>query len=267
MGAKTAMLAFGDGDIRPALRQATRNATRSSRAETETLVRQVLPGYDVEPVEDGTLHNVYPPDEIMYAAKLDGAELFCDRRLVLDRPSELPEHLLRAGAGRRIVMHGMHSVVDWLCFAVWEDGRLVRSLSLSPDGGIEENIGEPFEFEAPYWAGEHPVDSDFDLLDEEPYPLPFHPLELGEVALREFFGFAIEGYLDANDIDEGAVHLHGFRVTDPTGLEQAEREAAYAHAMANMGPPRFFQMGPDGRMHEVTLDVLTSPDTSDSEDS
>ena len=55
-------------------------------------------------------------------------------------------------------MHGMHSVVDWLCFAVWEDGRLIRSLSLSPDGGIQENIGEPFAFELPYWAGEHPVE-------------------------------------------------------------------------------------------------------------
>ncbi|MGW3628080.1 DUF6928 family protein, partial [Streptomyces sp. NPDC000880] len=29
----------------------------------------------------------------------------------------------------------MHSVVDWLAFAVWEDGRLIRSLSLSPDDG------------------------------------------------------------------------------------------------------------------------------------
>lgn len=55
-------------------------------------------------------------------------------------------------------MHGMNSVVDWRCFAVWEDGKLVRSLSLSPDGSIEENIGEPFDFERPYWDGKHPAE-------------------------------------------------------------------------------------------------------------
>jgi hypothetical protein len=56
----------------------------------------------------------------------------------------------------------MHSVVDWLAFAVWEDGVLVRSLSLSPDGGGLENIGEPYDFEVPYWAGEYPVEPEPD---------------------------------------------------------------------------------------------------------
>jgi hypothetical protein len=28
---------------------------------------------------------------------------------------------------------------------------------------------------------------------EEAYPLPFHPLELGEAALAEFFGYQLEG--------------------------------------------------------------------------
>ncbi|MEH0844719.1 hypothetical protein V6U81_20245 [Micromonospora sp. CPCC 205711] len=125
MGAKTALLAFADGDVRPALLE----TARSERLETEALVRQVHPGCVVEPTDDGTLFDdIYPPDDITYATVLAGAELYCDRRLVLDRPSELPEHLRQAGAGRRIIMHGMHSVVDWLGFAVWEDGVLIRSL-------------------------------------------------------------------------------------------------------------------------------------------
>jgi hypothetical protein len=154
VGAKTALLAFADGEIHPALL----GAARSERSETEALVRQVHPGYIVEPVDDSTLsEGIYPPEDVTYATVLAGAELHCDRRFMLDRPSELPEHLRQAGAGRRIIMHGMHSVVDWLGFAVWEDGVLIRSLSLSPDGGIQESIGTPFDFELPYWAGEHPV--------------------------------------------------------------------------------------------------------------
>ncbi|TMQ96167.1 hypothetical protein ETD83_21605 [Actinomadura soli] len=252
MGAKTALLAFSDGDIRPA----RLGATRSDQAETERLVRRIHPGHDVEPAGEGTLWDVNPPDDITYAARLPGVDVFCDWRLVFDRPSELPEHVLRAGAGRRIVMHGMHSVVDWFCFAVWEDGVLIRSLSLSPDAGIEENIGEPFDFERPYWAGEHPVEPIPGWPDEDPYPLPFHPLDLGEDALRALFGFVIEGRLDPDDVETEKVHLHRFKVTDPTGQEQAAREAAYAEAQENMGELRAFQMGPDGTMQEVSFDDL-----------
>jgi len=153
-------------------------------------------------------------------------------------------------------MHGMHSVVDWLCFAVWEDGRLIRSLSLSPDGGIQENIGEPFAFELPYWAGEHPVEPVPGWPDHGPYPLAFHPLEMGEEALRSLFGFVVEGYQSPEDIDAFGVHLHGFGVTDPSGQEQAEREAAYARARETMDPPQVFRMGPDGVLQEVSFDDL-----------
>ena len=116
MGAKTALLAFVDGDLRPALL----GATRAACSEVEEFVRQAHPGYLVEPDDDTTLDGgVYPPDDVTNATVLAGADLTCDRRRVLDRPSELPEHLLAMGAGRRIIMHGMHSVADWLCFAVW----------------------------------------------------------------------------------------------------------------------------------------------------
>src|SRR6202044_1038621 len=102
MGAKSALLAFADGDIRPALL----GATRSERGEVEGLVREIYPGYLVTSADDGTLSDdLYPPDDVTYATMLAGAELFCDRRLVLDRPSELPAHLRNAGAGRRIIMH------------------------------------------------------------------------------------------------------------------------------------------------------------------
>lgn len=251
MGAKTALLAFADGDVRPVLA----GASRSDRAAAEKLVRQVHPDYVIEAIADSTLDNTYPPDDVTYAAALPGVDLIVDRRLMYDTPSALPTHLFRLGEGRRIIMHGMHSVVDWLAFAIWENGTLVRSLSLSPDSGIIENIGEPLEFERPYWAGERAVELDPEW-DEEPYPLPFHPLDMGEDALRALFGFIIEGTPEPGDIDADEIPMHGFRVTDPTGREQAEREAAYAEAVEDMGPLQAFQIGPDGKMHEVNLDDL-----------
>ncbi|MCY1137663.1 hypothetical protein OWR29_06600 [Actinoplanes sp. Pm04-4] len=247
MGAKTALLAFADGDIRSALRA----ATASNQAEAERLVRRVLPGYDVTPAGESSLFETYPPDDIAHVTVLPGVAIVCDQRLIRDRPSELPDHLLEAGAGRRIVMHGMHSVVDWLCFAVWEDGELVRSLSLSPDSGIMENIGEPYEFERPFWDGEHPVEP---LFGPGPYPLPFHPLQLGEVALSNLFGFVIEGNPAPTDIDADSIPMHVFRVGDPSGEEQQTREAAREQLMRDMGPVRTYRMGPDGTLQEVSWD-------------
>jgi hypothetical protein len=74
---------------------------------------------------------------------------------------------------------------------------------------------------------------------------------LGEEALRALFGFVIEGYPNPDDVDADAVHMYTFRVADSTGVTQAEREVAYAQALAAMGPSRIFRMGADGHMREV----------------
>ncbi|MFI0410867.1 DUF6928 family protein [Actinomadura sp. 3N508] len=135
-------------------------------------MERLYPGWAVREDEPSSLGDgCYPPYGMTYAASLPGVDLVCDQRVMLDRPSELAAHLAEASAGRRLVLHAMHSVVDWLAFAIWEDGRLIRSLSLSPDNGVMENIGGPLSFEAPYWAGEHPVPHD-PAWSDEPYALP-----------------------------------------------------------------------------------------------
>jgi hypothetical protein len=251
MGAKTALVAFVDGDLPTALRQA---GGRPAAEEVEAVVRRLSPGYEVTPIHGGTLlEDCYPRDDVAFAAVLPGAVLLCDSRLVTATPSELPERLLAEAAGRRMLMHSLHSVVDALTFAVWEDGQLTRSLSVSPDHGIVENIGEPFPFERPYWAGEHPVTSAFD--DQRPYPLPFHPLNLGEEALRTLFGFVIEGRPEPGDVDADSILLQGFRVADPNGREQREREAFVREVRSRMAP-RMYRMGADGTLHEAGVDDL-----------
>ncbi|MEV5603852.1 hypothetical protein AB0L33_20645 [Streptomyces sp. NPDC052299] len=202
MGAKTALLAYADGDVAPVLKAA--GEPRAPR--TAELVARVFPGRGLVSTEGDVLaESTYPPDGITYAASFTGVDVVCDRRLMFDRPSGLPVHHLEAAQGRRVILHAMHSVSDWLAFAVWEEGRLRRSLSLSPDGGIVENVGDPFPFEAPYWAGDRAM---------EGYALPFHPLELGNEALRSLFGFLLEGSPSPEDVDADKVTLLGFALTN-----------------------------------------------------
>jgi hypothetical protein len=103
------------------------------------------------------------------------------REFGVDCPSQLDPSFLAAAIAPRVYLHAI-TVVDWFAYAVRQDGRLVRSLSLSPDDGVIEDIGPRLPFEEPYWSGQHAaVDP-----EEEPegYPFPFHPLDLGEAALR-----------------------------------------------------------------------------------
>ncbi|MEU6111564.1 hypothetical protein ABZ853_24525 [Streptomyces albidoflavus] len=213
MGAKTALLVYADGAIPDLLRHAGPLDTE----RTSALVRRSYPHTEIERCQDSNLSiGVYPPTGRTYAGSWPGLDVLTDQRLMIDTPSHLPEHLVSAGAGRRLVLHAMHSVVDWLAFAVWEDGHLLRSLSLSPDSGVIENIGTPLPFEQPYWAGDRPVEViPWPGEEQDPYPLPFHPLELGEDALRSLCGFIQEGHPEPDNVDAEAISLLGFALREP----------------------------------------------------
>ncbi|WP_437004651.1 DUF6928 family protein [Streptomyces sp. enrichment culture] len=248
MGAKTGLLVYADGDAPEALR----GVGAAGLDRTVAMMRRLHPGRRIEECEGSTLWDgVYPPKGTTYAASWPGVDVIGDQRVMIDAPSQLPGHLVAASAGRRLVLHAMHSVVDWLAFAVWEDGRLVRSLSLSPDSGIIENFGEPLPFELPYWAGDRPADViSWPDEDEETYPLPFHPLELGEDALRALCGFVKEGRPEPDDVDADTVRLHGFQVQDPQGPGLEDQEAQLRRAVEAMGPPRVYTLGPGGSLVE-----------------
>jgi hypothetical protein len=124
----------------------------------------------------------------------------------------LDRRFLQAAAGRTVYLHAMHSVVDWFAFAVWRaDGELGRALSMSPDSGVIENLGEPLAFEQPFWAGERPIGGDDD------YPFAFSPPELGEEALGTLFGFVYEGPTTARrTVDPEEIGLAAFTLALPT---------------------------------------------------
>lgn len=202
MGAKDWMIVYADGDVGPVLRK----APEPDRDATAALVARLYPGHEITPLADGNLdQNANPADGEVYAGCFDGLTVVCTGDVALDAPSRVAAEFLAEARGRTTYVHAMHSVVDWCAFAVWApDGTLRRAVSLSPESGIIENTGEPYPFEAAYWAGEHPVDG---------YSLPFHPLHLADDALRAFFGFTYEGmYLD-DDPELEDVVLMGFAVS------------------------------------------------------
>ncbi|MFJ9460587.1 DUF6928 family protein [Kitasatospora sp. NPDC101447] len=129
-------------------------------------------------------------------------------------PRECRGNPTNASAGRRLVVHWMHSVVDFLAFAVWEDGQLVRSLSVSPGSGVMENMGEPLPFVRPS----------------------------GLASIR--WSWCVGGCAGAGG--------HGSVRGGPPGLPSPEeREAATRVVITRMGPLRIFTYGRDCTMTEV----------------
>ncbi|WP_207400994.1 DUF6928 family protein [Actinomadura roseirufa] len=245
MGAKTAVLIYTDGHPADLLR----DAPEPDPAATTALITRTNPGWDGTTTSPGNLDDyIYPDQGMAYAGSFPGIDVLCDQQVMVDRPSELPAHLLHAGAHRgRVILHAMHSVTDWFAYAIWENGNLLRSLSLSPDTGVIENIGTPLEFEQPYWAGEHPVPRTPGSPDETPYALPFHPLELGgEAALRDLLGFIVEGRRRDTDIDAEAVRLLGFPVPVANPITQADvQEFRRTHTFTR------YTYGPDGNLAPI----------------
>jgi hypothetical protein len=210
MGAKTWMLVYADpgADIRKVLQ----GKPALDREATAAFVAGVHRGRKLNGIADGSLlESANPDDGVVYAGCFPGLTVLCTGEVGIDHPSQIDRRFLEAAGGRTVYLHAMHSVVDWFAVAIWDGkGRLVRALSLSPDSGILENHGAPLPFEVPYWAGQKALQTD---PDDEPYPLPFHPLELAEDALRALFGFNYEGMIEDDDPDLESITLAGFEVS------------------------------------------------------
>ena len=201
VGAKTALLAVCEGDVREVLRHRPELDRDAAKRFAERLTGRALEG-----AEDGTLgEDSNPADGVLFALSLPCLEILCDCSVAVDNLSTLPARFTRV-PNRRVVVHAMHSVVDWFALGVWDGG----ALSVSPGQGVIEDVGAHLPFEAPFWAGEHPVDEDGDQDGENSYPPPFHPLELGEEALHAFLGCRLEGA--PTEIDPFEVQMAGFRV-------------------------------------------------------
>lgn len=214
MGAKTCLIVQTEGDARGILAA----IPTPDEACTSDFVASLFPDCRFAAPVDADLSCTYVRDGCVVAGCFPGLRIVVSSAVAVDRPSRLPtEFIARRGT---TFLHAMHSVVDWFAFAVWENGVLVRSLSVAPDSGVIEDLGDRLAFEMPYWAGAHPAADPDDEPDDEPDddPLPFHPLELGEAALREFLGFQIEGIVDASLLEPERVRM--FRFETPAAAQR-----------------------------------------------
>lgn len=201
MGAKTWMLVYANGDARAALeKQPSLDVDASLR-----LAASLFPGERLTQIGAGDLGYTCPPNEEIHIGHLGDVAIVAAAEFGIDYPSRLAKRFLEGTPFTDVYLHAMHSVVDWFAFAHWKDGRLVRSLSLSPDSGIIENIGNTLAFEEPYWSGEHPALDPEE--DPDSYPFVFHPLELGEAALLEMFGYQLEGDIERAGFDAESIAL------------------------------------------------------------
>jgi hypothetical protein len=205
MGAKTWMIVYADGPLQGRMWQ----SCQLDRQAATALAQRLFPNETLTPLEDGSLAETSPPNNEICIGCFSGLAVVAAKEFGADHPSRLPARFIEGGEGRTVYLHAMHSVVDWFAFAVWEEGRLQRSLSLSPDSGIIEDIGQRLAFELPYWAGDHPAVDPGD--DPSDYPFAFHPLEMGEAALGALFGYHLEGLIDDRTVEPETIPLMRFK--------------------------------------------------------
>lgn len=181
MGFKIAVLAYADDLASLDLGQPMADGAASS-----TIVRALFPRTTY--VERGPVDLVeggFPERGVLNVGAFKGGELVATLDAHLYNPTKLHRRYLTPAKGRTLVLLTQRSSSDMFAYARWEDGELVRSISVNPVGRVWEDIGAPEAFEAPYWRGDKAVDGDC--------PLPFHPLEMSDAALRSVLGVHFEG--------------------------------------------------------------------------
>lgn len=204
MGAKTWMLVYAKGNPEEILK----SNPVLDQAATSEFVKKLFSSEKITPSRVGDLTFTCPADDELVVGCFPGLTIVAAKEFGIDFPSQLPAKFIDACPGHSVYLHTMHSTVDWFAYAVWKDAKLQRSLSLSPDSGILEDTGDRLPFEESYWNGEHPaLDSEE---DDDDYPFPFHPLELGEAALLSLFGYQLEGLVDPSQVEPEKIQLMQF---------------------------------------------------------
>ncbi|MFD5654011.1 DUF6928 family protein [Streptomyces sp. NPDC127039] len=146
---------------------------------------------------------VWPEEGAACVASFPRFDVVCSRKISHDLPSEIASDVARLAGLRSAYAVCMESSRDWASIFAWSPKGVTRSLSLSPEGGVVEDVGQRFPFEVPFWSGRRSV-------RVSDYQLPFHPIDLGNEALRIFFNFILEGTEDDLCVDPEEIEMPVF---------------------------------------------------------
>lgn len=205
MGAKTWMVVYSNGDV-PSIWGKEPKQINDRYTE---ILSALFPNKKFNKLENGNLAFTCPQDHNVQIADFGDLIIVATSAVAIDNPSKIPRQYLEFANFKYTYVFAMHSVVDWFAFAIWENGNLIRSLSLSPDSGIIEDIGAHLSFEEEYWDNKHPAVDPED--EEDTYPLPFHPLDFGENTLLQLMGYQYEGIESLNKVDPEIITMQCFR--------------------------------------------------------
>jgi len=206
MDAKRSILVYSDGDVKEILK----SQPVLDRELSIELANTLFPLKRFTPTEDGNLLLTKAQKNTLYIGSYPGLTIVSTPAIAIDYPSRLPGSFLDPELGNTIHLFAMHNAVEWFAYAIWKNGTLVRSLSVSGnDGQILEDIGPRQPFEELHWSEGHPL---FENPEEENCsPFNFNPLDLGDAALNEYLSYRIEGYSDTSHIDPSQMPLVGLQ--------------------------------------------------------
>jgi len=182
-------------------------------AEASRLVAEsVLPELIGARVADGNLsEDCYPHDKVFAGTFGDSWLVASDHDSLLTwQPGPERPH----GNYFRVFMH---SVVDTAGFTYWGFDGTERDFAGSCEDGVAVDSGDRLAFEQAAWSGTLDPDGEARALWND--EMPFNPMDLGEEALRAFFGFIGEGMPSSTDLDGFEIVMHGFELLDAAPAE------------------------------------------------
>ncbi|GAA1481319.1 hypothetical protein GCM10009624_17590 [Gordonia sinesedis] len=179
-------------------------------------------------------------DPHVYAADFGGLSVISCSLFTTGRPSTLTRTIASIKQSPAATLLYADPETATGTFARWEDGELKRAFSANPVD-IGEDVGLPYPFERPFWAGEHPLRYAPGVAPD-PLALPFHPQQLAEQSNREWLGFRFTRPLGEFDLDPADIPVTGFAIRpadyEPTAADEERYREASQEAAAQQAARR-----------------------------
>ncbi|WFN93511.1 MULTISPECIES: DUF6928 family protein [Gordonia] len=183
-------------------------------------------------------------DNRVFAAHFGRLAVLAGASLRTTDPDELTSYLEDLGVGQTWALVSLDPDTDTGCVARWQDGELQRAFVGTPTV-IRTDVGLPYPFEGPFWAGDHPQAA----AEHDPLALPFHPGELADAAHGAWFGFSFHGDT-SSAVDPARIPVTVYRVGPDDGFDNVIESSVPLRADAPT-EPHHAHAAPEGSTEET----------------